>query len=103
VEVYEKDSNIKIRNLNVDGGASANNFLLQFQSDILNIEVIRPKFVESTALGAAFLAALGSGFCTFQDIRNFREVDNFFKPKMLEEERKKLYSGWNLAVEKSKS
>ncbi len=98
----EEDSDIRIKNLNVDGGASANNFLLQFQADILNIEVIRPKFVESTALGAAFLAALGCGLCTMDDILKFREVENKFLPKMTDKNRLKLYVGWSNAVKKSR-
>ncbi len=98
----ELDSGIKISNLNVDGGASSNNFLLQFQSDILNLGVCRPELVESTALGAAFLAALGCKFCSLRDLRTFRKIDKNFKPKMTIQERNSLYAGWINAVKKSR-
>lgn len=102
LQAMESDSQISIQNLNVDGGASANNFLLQFQSDILNIEVTRPDMVESTALGAAFLAAVGAGFCSVEDIKLKRKVESSFMPKMPENVRNEMYSGWKKAVEKSK-
>lgn len=102
LQAMESDSQISIQNLNVDGGASANNFLLQFQSDILNIEVTRPDMVESTALGAAFLAAVGAGFCSIEDIKLKRKVESSFMPKMPENVRNEMYSGWKKAVEKSK-
>ncbi|MBN2778552.1 MAG: glycerol kinase GlpK [Bacteroidales bacterium] len=102
LQAMESDSQISIQNLNVDGGASANNFLLQFQSDILDIEVTRPDMVESTALGAAFLAAVGAGFCSVEDIKLKRKVESSFMPKMSENVRNEMYSGWKKAVEKSK-
>jgi glycerol kinase len=97
----EKDSGIKIKNLNVDGGASANNFLLQFQADILGLEVSRPEIIESTALGAAFLAALATGFCSMSEISNKRKVHKLFQPQMDSSQREKLYSGWLRAIEKA--
>ncbi len=97
-----KDSGIEILNLNVDGGASANNFLLQFQADILGLEVTRPVFVESTALGVAFLAALGCGLYDLEDIEQYRKLDRIFYPKMDDKTRFRLCVGWNNAVEKSR-
>ncbi len=97
----EKDSGIKILNLNVDGGASANNFLLQFQSDILGLEVSRPEIIESTALGAAFLAAIATGFANSEEIRKKRQIHSSFLPEMTEPERLSKYAGWLNAVKKA--
>lgn len=97
VEVMEADTGKKIKELKVDGGASGNNFLLQFQSDILGIEVTRVKMLESTALGAARLAGLETGFYSFDDFKG-DEVDSF-KPMMESEEREGLYRRWKKAIE----
>lgn len=97
----EKDTGIKIHNLNVDGGASANNFLLQFQSDILGVEVNRPEIIESTALGAAFLAAVATGFSTMEEIINKRQIHKTYVPEMTETQREKNYEGWIKAVTKA--
>ena len=84
----EKDSGLKIRHLKVDGGASANNFLMQFQSDILNAEVIRPQCVETTAMGAAFLAGLAVGYWTdVEDVKRSWALGHTFSPKMPQAER----------------
>lgn len=101
LKAMEKDSGIELKKLNVDGGASANNFLLQFQSDILNVEVIRPDNIETTALGAACLAGLASGFWSLVEIMKSRKVDKCFKPVMNHDLRQKLYGGWTKAVEKA--
>ncbi|MDD4149166.1 MAG: glycerol kinase GlpK [Bacteroidales bacterium] len=101
LNAMEKDSSISIKNLNVDGGASANNFLLQFQSDILNIDVTRPDFIESTALGAAFLAAIGAKIYTMDELKSKRKVDKTFTPKMSDKEQYSKYFGWKKAIEKS--
>ncbi|HNQ68042.1 MAG TPA: glycerol kinase GlpK [Bacteroidales bacterium] len=101
LNAMENDSGIKIKNLNVDGGASANNFLLQFQADILGLEVSRPQITESTALGAAFLAALATKFCTISQIKELRKVQKSFSPNMKVSERKKLYDGWINAIKKA--
>ena len=93
----EADTGKKIKELKVDGGASGNNFLLQFQSDILGIEVTRVKMLESTALGAARLAGLETGFYSFDDFKG-DEVDSF-KPMMKQEERERLYRRWKKAIE----
>ena len=93
------DSGIPITALNVDGGASANNFLMQFQSDISNIKIQRPSCVETTALGAAYLAGLEAGFWTDKDeIKKNRRCDKTFSPKISDEERNKLIKGWRRAV-----
>ena len=95
----ESDSNIKNTQLKVDGGACKNNFMLQFQSDILDIPVLRPKVVETTARGAAFLAGLATGFWkNKEDLLNTFELDREFKPQITEEKREELYRGWKTAV-----
>lgn len=103
LETMVKDSGTEINTLNVDGGASVSNVMLQFQSDILNTKVCRPKNVETTALGAAYLAGLATGFWkSKEEILERRETDKIFKPKMPEEQRTKLYSGWKKAVERAR-
>ena len=95
----EQDSGIAITELNVDGGASANDFLLQFQSDILNAQLNRPKVIESTGAGAAFLAGLSTGFWKdMAEIRALRETDDHFSPAMDAAERDALMAGWHEAV-----
>ncbi len=96
-----KDSNIELSSLNVDGGASANDFLMQFQSDILNAKVIRPQIIESTALGAAMLAGLAIGFWNSDEINQNRKIDKTFEPKMPVDCRNKLYKGWQKAVKRT--
>ena len=103
LEEMERNSGIKLKELKVDGGASQNDFLMQFQADILNCNVVRPKDIETTALGACYLAGLGCGiFESEDDIKKLWEVDKVFTPKMDEETREKLYSQWCKAVEKCK-
>lgn len=94
----EQDSGIKLKSLRVDGGACANNFLMQFQSDMLGVPVDRPKVTETTALGAAYLAGLAVGFYKKPNIIKHWKIDNQFKPKMLLPLRTKLYEGWKKAV-----
>jgi glycerol kinase len=98
----EKDSGLKISSLKVDGGASANNLLMQFQADILDAEVERPLIVESTALGAAYLAGIGVGLWKKDQITKRRKVERTFKPTIDESKRTKLYKGWLKAVERTK-
>jgi len=96
----EQDSGIPITALKVDGGACANDFLMQFQSDILSCDVHRPVCIETTALGAAYLAGLAVGFWnSTEDIRNNWAIDAVFQPKMEEELRTKLLKGWHKAVQ----
>ncbi len=100
----EKDSGITLQEVRVDGGASANNLLMQFQSDILGVPVERPVIVETTALGAAYLAGLAVEF--WQDrnqIANNWKIDRKFEPHMSEDQREKLYAGWTKAVKRSQA
>ncbi len=97
----EKDAKVPLKKLRVDGGACANNFLMQFQSDILGVEVERPKIIETTALGAAYLAGLATGFWEMKDISSAWQLERAFKAEMDEKKRKKLYKGWQKAVERS--
>ena len=102
LRAMEKDSGVKIRELKVDGGASANNFLMQTQADIIDATVVRPSCRESTALGAAYLAGLATGFYSSRDdIKSSTTIDRIFKPEISEEEREDRLLGWKKAVEKS--
>lgn len=95
----ERDSGIRITELKVDGGASANDFLMQFQSDIMGSDVYRPHCIETTALGAAYLAGLAVGYWTgLEDVRNNWAIDQVFTFKMEEPRRIKLLNGWHRAV-----
>jgi glycerol kinase len=98
----ESDSGLKLKTLRVDGGASANNFLMQFQSDILAVEVSRPEVLETTALGAAYLAGLAVGFWQKSELINERKTERSFNPTMPEDNREKLYKIWQKAVEKTR-
>lgn len=102
LDAMQKDSGIRLSHLKVDGGASANNFLMQFQSDILNTCVERPKVIETTALGAAYLAGLSCGFWQSRDdILQNLEIDRKFTPDMNEDNRDTLINGWHKAVKRS--
>ncbi|WP_202711470.1 glycerol kinase GlpK [Sporosalibacterium faouarense] len=102
IEAMQEDSGIKLKELKVDGGAVENNFLMQFQSDILNVPVNRPVITETTALGAAYLAGLAVGFWRDKkEINNKWKIDREFTPKMDSKEREKSYNGWQKAVERS--
>lgn len=98
----EEDAGIKLSSLKVDGGACANNMLMQFQADILGTEVERPEVIESTAMGAAYLAGIQIGLWEKEDIIRNRKVQKCFKPDMEEAKRNKLYKGWKKAVERCK-
>lgn len=94
----EADSGIQLQALRVDGGAVANNLLMQFQADILGVKVERPKLTETTAMGAAYLAGLATNFWNKEEIANNSNLDTIFEPQMNEEERTTLYKGWKKAV-----
>ncbi|MDE6063636.1 MAG: glycerol kinase GlpK [Lachnospiraceae bacterium] len=99
LEAMEKDSGIDLKSLKVDGGASANNFLMQFEADILDTEVRRPECIETTALGAAYLAGLATGY--FKDRAEIREnwqLGRSFASGMEQEKRETLLKGWKKAV-----
>ncbi|HAL01621.1 MAG TPA: glycerol kinase, partial [Exiguobacterium sp.] len=96
----EQDSGIELKTLRVDGGAVANNFLMQFQSDILGVPVDRPEINETTALGAAYLAGLAVGYWKDKaEIKQQWKLDHQFKPEMKEDDREQRYAGWQKAVE----
>lgn len=98
----EQDAHLDLKSLKVDGGACANNFLMQFQADLLDVSVKRPKVLETTALGAAFLAGLSVGFWKDEkEIEAYWKLDREFFCAMGEEKRNKLYRGWKKAVERS--
>ena len=97
-EAMEQDSGLKLRTLYVDGGASANNFLLQFQADILGVDVYRPANVETTAMGAALLAALATDFVTMKQIPELKSIERIFKPQITLQQREELYNGWKKAI-----
>lgn len=99
LEVMEKEAKVKIPEINVDGGAAVNNFLVQFESDITDRQLIRPKELETTALGATYLAGLYTGFFrSVHDIEKLHEVDKLFMPTMDKKKRKYLVEGWKCAV-----
>lgn len=99
VEAMENDSGEKLRELRVDGGASANNFLLQFQADILDCPIVRPADVETTALGAAYLAGLAAGvWKSLEELESFWRKDRVFEPNMPSARRDALWEGWQRAV-----
>lgn len=100
LDTMVKDSGMEIPTLRVDGGASLNDFLMQFQADILNTQIERSEVMETTALGAAYLAGLATGFWKdLDEIKKYWNKDATFEPKMAEEQREDLYEGWKNAVE----
>lgn len=102
LKAMQEDSGIQLKVLKVDGGACANNFLMQFQSDILNVAVERPKVIETTALGAAYLAGLAVGYWKdASEIVKNGAVDRVFEPAMPEEKRATALEGWHEAVNRS--
>ena len=103
LEAMQKDSGIPITDLRVDGGASVSNIMMQIQANFIQAEVNRPKTVETTALGAAYLAGLAVGFWeSTEEIEKIREVDKIFSPDMEKSVRDHLYHNWLRAVERSK-
>ena len=103
LKAMEKDSGKPTQELRVDGGATANNFLMQFQADLLGCEIKRPKIIETTAIGAAFLAGLAVGFWKNQEeLKSLWTADRSFQPEMMAEKREKLIHFWHKAVDRSK-
>ena len=99
LKVMEEESGVQIRTLKVDGGASNNNFLMQFQSDILGVDVLRPECVETTALGAAYLAGIAVGYWeNIEDVRANWALSRTFHADMTDEKRQHLLKGWKKAV-----
>ena len=102
VEAMQSDCGSQLTELRVDGGATANDFLMQFQADILGVPVVRPAYAETTALGAAFLAGLACGIWSGTDeLEHFWSVDRRFEPAMPEARREELYFGWKRAVRRA--
>lgn len=102
VECMQKDSGLNISEIKVDGGACKNDFVMQFQADMLGIPVLRPKVVEATARGAAFLAGLSTGFWkSTAELQDSFELDKRFEPAMALDQREALYDGWKRAVQRS--
>ena len=100
---FERDAGLEASGLQVDGGASANDFLMQFQADIANLPVRRPVVLETTALGAAYLAGLAVGFWKDrQEVRANWQEEARFEPRMPSERREELYAGWQRAVERAR-
>ena len=104
LEAMQQDSGIELSQLRVDGGAVANNFLMQFQSDILGKNVVRPKVAETTAAGAAYLAGLAVGFWNnIDELKDKVSICREYEPEMDDEKRGDLYKGWKKAVERSRN
>jgi glycerol kinase len=102
IEAMRLDSSTEVRQLRVDGGASRNNFLMQFQSDITGIEVVRPRVTETTSVGAAYLAGLGVGIWrSLSELKSMWKSERTFRPSMGEEERARLLACWKEAVKRS--
>jgi glycerol kinase len=102
LEAMRKDSGVELKALKVDGGMVQNNLLMQFQSDILGVPVVRPVVAETTSLGAAYAAGLAVGFWgDLEDLRQNWQIDQTWDPVMEEEKRAKLYKGWLKAVERT--
>ncbi|HEX8038874.1 MAG TPA: glycerol kinase GlpK [Chryseosolibacter sp.] len=101
LNAMQEDSGLKLRSLKVDGGASANNVLMQFQADILGAEVDRPEVIESTAMGAAYFAGIQAGLWKKEDIEKNRRIERCFKPEMNDVTRNRLYNGWKKAVKRT--
>jgi glycerol kinase len=98
-EAMNKDSGVELTSLKVDGGMVYNDLLMQFQTDILGVPVVRPKVAETTALGAAYAAGLATGYWkTTDEMRSNWQVDKTWEPKMSEDQREELYAGWKKAV-----
>lgn len=102
LKAMQEDSGITLTELKVDGGACMNNFLMQFQSDILGVQVDRPEVTEITALGAAYLAGLAVGYWkNCDEVSQHWAISRSFKPAMSEEKRAELLHGWHIAVKRS--
>ncbi len=101
INAMQEDSKVKLNSLKVDGGASANNYLMQFQADILNSVVERAEIIESTALGAAYFAGIGIGLWEKEDILKNRKIQKEFIPEMEDKKRNHLYKKWKKAVKRT--
>jgi glycerol kinase len=100
-DVMEKAFERRIPELKVDGGACQNDFLMQFQADMLGCRILRPRIVESTVQGAAYLAGITTGLWHKEDLDKLHKVEKVFRPKMLSPTRARLYQGWLEAVKRT--
>jgi glycerol kinase len=99
IDAMKADADIDVKELRVDGGATVNNFLMQFQCDVLNTKIIRPKITETTALGAAYLAGLAVGYWKdLNDISNQWQVEKTFEPQMPSLQKDELIKEWKRAI-----
>ena len=104
VNAMANDAGVGLKDLKVDGGASRNNLMMQFQADILNVPVVRPTTTETTALGAAFLAGLAVGYWnSIDEIRNMTGIERIFTPSGDAETVKEKIEGWKVAVRRTLS
>jgi glycerol kinase len=101
LDAMEKDAGVPLKALRVDGGASANNLLMQFQADILGVPVERPTIIETTALGAAYLAGLATGYWQLDEIKHNWQLNRSFSPTMNDLKKAELYNGWKEAVSRT--
>lgn len=103
LDAMSKDSGVELKQIKVDGGAVANDFLMQFQADITNVDVLRPELTETTAMGAAFLAGLAVGFwSSTAELKHKAGIERRFKPKINDAQRATLYDGWKEAVARTR-
>jgi glycerol kinase len=103
IDLMVKEGGIQLKELRVDGGPTRNNFLMQFQSDMLDREVVRSTIEEVSALGAAFMAGLATGFWSdLEEIKTLFSSDRTFKSEMDSEKNEKLYAGWQKAVKRTR-
>lgn len=103
LDAMSKDSGVRLKQIKVDGGAVANDFLMQFQADITNVDVLRPELTETTAMGAAFLAGLAVGFWdSTTELKHKAGIERRFKPQLNDAARATLYDGWKEAVARTR-
>jgi glycerol kinase len=103
LDTMKRESGVPLRTLRVDGGAAANNFLCQFQADVLGVEVLRPSVTETTGLGAAYLAGVGAGLWKSRDLAGRWKLERRFTPAMPPAAREAGYAGWRRAVERARA
>ncbi|MEX1252750.1 MAG: FGGY-family carbohydrate kinase, partial [Dehalococcoidia bacterium] len=102
LEAMESEAGVRLHELRVDGGAARNDLLMQIQADVIGRPVVRSAVTETTALGAAYLAGLGVGIWTLDDISSRWRADRTFEPRLPEDHRETLYAGWRRAVERAR-
>jgi glycerol kinase len=102
LDTMKRESGGPLTTLRVDGGAAANDFLCQFQADILGVEVLRPSVTETTGLGAAYLAGVGAGLWKSRDLSRHWKLERRFTPAMPSAAREAAYAGWRRAVERAR-